>query len=303
VATPNYRLDNRKSKISNQNSLEFTMHTWHWQTWNGLPYLTCSLLEQWPHGFFTNQFWPRSPQELVGALRPTARVYRVKQVHGNTVLATGTLTPVSEGALESGEAEELAGNSDSSAAGEAFSQADGLVTERALEAVWVASADCTPVLIADSQTGQVAAVHSGWRGTARQIVREAIAKLQQQGSQLENLRVAMGPAISGEVYQVSLEVAAEVGATVVPNGQAGDAAAILEILQQLAPAPPVLADPEPGRVRLDVRRAIALQLEQLGIASERIACAPHCTYQSPEHFFSYRRDSQKKVQWSGIVSI
>jgi hypothetical protein len=56
-------------------------------------------------------------------------------------------------------------------------------------------------------------------------------------------------------------------------------------------------------VRLDVRRAISLQLEQLGIAAEQIACAPHCTYQSPEHFFSYRRDKLKKVQWSGIVSV
>jgi hypothetical protein len=305
VATPNSRLDNLKSQIYHQKYLEFTMHTWHWQTWNGLPYLTCSLLEQWPHGFFTNQFWPRSPQELVGALHPTARVYRVKQVHGNTVLATGTLTPLSQGALESPESdltETSADNSQNTADPEPFLHADGLHTQKALEAVWVASADCTPVLIADSETGQVAAVHSGWRGTARQIVREAIAKLQQQGSQLENLRVAMGPAIAGEMYQVSLEVAAEVGATVVPNGQAGEAGAILESLQQL-PAPPVLPDPEPGRVRLDVRRAISLQLEQLGIAAEQIACAPHCTYQSPEHFFSYRRDKLKKVQWSGIVSV
>ncbi len=279
------------------------MHTWHWQTWNGLPYLTCSLLEQWPHGFFTNQFWPRSPQELVGALHPISRVYRVKQVHGNTVLATGSVTPLSEGTPESSLAEEPAGNNENTPETELFLQADGLVTERANQAVWVASADCTPVLIADSQTGQVAAVHAGWRGTARQIVPEAIARLQQQGSQLENLCVAMGPAISGEVYQVSEEVAAEVGATAVPNGQAPDKAAILDILQQLDPAPPVLRDPEPGRVRLDVRRIIDLQLKQLGIASEQIACAPYCTYQSPEHFFSYRRDNQKKVQWSGIVSI
>jgi hypothetical protein len=45
-----------------------------------------------------------------------------------------------------------------------------------------------------------------------------------------------------------------------------------------------------------------LQLEQLGIHSEQIAIASYCTYQQPEHFFSYRRDKLKKVQWSGIVS-
>lgn len=51
-----------------------------------------------------------------------------------------------------------------------------------------------------------------------------------------------------------------------------------------------------------MRRVNALQLEELGIDSEQIAIASHCTYQQPEHFFSYRREHLKKVQWSGIVS-
>ncbi|NET36396.1 MAG: laccase domain-containing protein, partial [Cyanothece sp. SIO1E1] len=68
------------------------------------------------------------------------------------------------------------------------------------------------------------------------------------------------------------------------------------------PTPPLLTDPEPGRVRLDVRRINALQLEQLGIDPAQMAIAPHCTYEQPEHFFSYRRSRLKQVQWSGIVS-
>ncbi len=260
------------------------MHNWHWRTWNGLPYLACSLLEKWPHGFFTQQFWPRLPAELVEALHPTAEAYRVKQVHGNTVLSTREL----EGTVPA-DAPELP-------------HADGLLTEQAERAVWVASADCTPVLIADDRTGQVAAVHAGWRGTAAKIVPSAIARLIEQGSQLSDLRIALGPAIAGEVYQVSEEVAAEVAATIAPAEETDDPAAILDAVQQL-PQPPVLSDSEPGRVRLDVRRTIALQIEQLSIRPEQVAIAPYCTYQSPEHFFSYRRDKLKKVQWSGIVSV
>lgn len=64
----------------------------------------------------------------------------------------------------------------------------------------------------------------------------------------------------------------------------------------------MLVDDTPGRARLDIRRINALQLQQLGLQPEQIAIAPHCTYQEPEHFFSYRRDRQKQVQWSGIVS-
>lgn len=257
------------------------MHTWQWRTWSELPYLTCSLLEPWLHGFFTQQFSPRSPSELVAVLQPDAEVYRVRQVHGNIVLAPSEL-----GRSESGDADD----------------ADGLITEVASQAVWVASADCTPVLIADVQTGQVAAVHAGWRGTAAKIVPQAIARLQAQGSQIQDLRIGMGPAISGEVYQVSTEVAAQVGASIIPGDPDNAAESILNSLHAIADSP-LLADPEPGRVRLDVRRMIALQLEHLGISPEQVAIAPHCTYKEPERFFSYRRDKLKKVQWSGIVSV
>lgn len=265
------------------------MQTWHWLTWQGMPYLSCSLLEPWPHGFFTQQFWPRSPIELTAeVLQPTARVYQVKQVHGNQVLSPSELEILRE-------------HLDCAAP---LPTADGLLSEQSNQAVWVCTADCTPALIADVQTGQVAAVHAGWRGTAARILPQAIARLQAQGSELANLRVAMGPAIAGKVYQVSIEVAAQVGATVRPRLDVihePDPASLLEALYQL-PNPPVFADGKPGHARLDVRQVNALQLEQIGIKLEQIAIAPYCTYQNPEHFFSYRRDNRKQVQWSGIVS-
>ena len=176
--------------------------------------------------------------------------------------------------------------------------ADGLISGQPLQAVWVASADCTPVLIGDVKTGQVAALHAGWRGTAAKIVPEAITRMQSHGSNLADLRVAMGPAIAGEVYQVSVEVAAEIGSTILPHYEPEKIVAALHNL----PNSPLIKDPEPGKVCLDVRRVNALQLEQLGISLEQIAIAPYCTFQTPEHFFSYRREREKKVQWSGIVS-
>jgi hypothetical protein len=268
-------------------SLSFIrMNTWHWQTWQSLPYLTCTILEDFPHGFFT-RLWARPPAELVQVLAPATPAYRVKQVHGNTVLSPSELRQAEIGA---GDAPDF------------LSEADGLVTEQENQAVWACSADCTPVLIADVARGSVAAVHAGWRGTAARIVPEAIARLVAQGSQLGDLRIAMGPAIAGEVYQVSTTVGAQVAASLFPteNWEANPEA-ILEAAQQL-PEPPILSDAQPGRVRLDVRRVNALQLEGLGIGGEQVSIAPHCTYQTPEHFFSYRRDRLKQVQWSGIVS-
>ena len=249
------------------------MHTWQWNQWSGLSYLTCSLLQPWRHGFFTRRFSPRLPGELVDVLQPTAAVYRAKQVHGDRVVTPSEFD-------------------------EQLLQADGILTEDRHQSVWVCSADCIPVFIADEKTGRVAAVHAGWRGTAARIVPRAIARFQQFGSQLQDLRIAMGPAISGVVYQVSVEVAVRVGTTIAP---VSNDRATLEFLFDL-PDSPLLSDPEPGRVRLDVRRVTAIQIEKLGIDAAQVAIAPHCTYREPESFFSYRREGLKTVQWSGIVS-
>ncbi len=256
--------------------------TWEWQSWEGLPYLTCSLLKPWPHGFFTQPFHPRPPEELSKILHPEAPTYRVKQVHGHCILSASEI---------------LQDTSD-----EDFPPADGIIANQEKQAIWVASADCTPVLIGDEVTGNIAAIHAGWRGTAQRIVPEAIARLQAWGSSLENLRIAMGPAITGEVYQVSEEVAGEVGASLFQKEKIDSLEGILKPLEKISD-PPIIPDPEAGKLRLDVRRISQLQLQQLGIKAQQISIAPYCTYQSPSHFFSYRRTREKKVQWSGIVKI
>ena len=257
-----------------------TNSTWQWNNWEGLPYLACSLLDDWKHGFFTQGFYPHNPDILVEILQPQIPAYRVKQVHGNKVL----------------QPQEIALDGDNNRPA-----ADGLVTEQPQQSVWVASADCTPVLIGDVATGQVAAVHAGWRGTAQRIVPEAIAKMLACGSDLENLLVALGPAISGSVYQVDREVAVQVCDSFCQNYASETSEEILATVAGISDSP-LHPDPDPQKVRLDVRRVNQIQLEQLGIKREQIAIAPYCTYQQPEYFFSYRRTKAKNVQWSGIVS-
>ena len=270
------------------------MHNWTWQTWQGKPYLTCDLISQ-PHGFFTSGFAPEPPETLTAALGSNAEVLRTKQVHGNVVLApedvrTGTKTLVASGSCQVSE-EDIE-----------RPHADGCFSNRSGQATWVCTADCTPALIADQRTGQVAAAHAGWRGTAQKIVPVAIAKLQAQGSKIEDLRVLLGPAIAGDVYQVGKDVAAKIGTSIVDVKRFTSDASIVAHLLELD-NPPLLPDSKPGHVRLDVRRVNEIQLEKMGLAPEQIATAPHCTYQDPENFFSYRRTKRKQVQWSGIVSV
>ena len=297
------------------------MSDWHWHDWQGRSYLTCELLSPWPHGFFTQHWHPATPQDISQALFPEARAYRLKQVHGDRILMAQEISP-------------MAANTERADDGPEFPAADGLVALRPQQAVWVATADCVPALVGDRRLGTVAAVHAGWRGTAQRIVPLAVSKLLQAGSQVADLRVALGPAIAGPVYQVSTAVAARVGATLiapedlpeaarravgavsvappaapsvvggVEGGENTADADIGPVLAQLQAMPdsPLQPDATPGRMRLDVRRANQLQLQQMGLAPQQIAVAPYCTFADGGQFFSYRRARLKKVQWSGIVS-
>ena len=260
--------------------------SWQWQTVEGGSYLTCGLLSTWQHGFFTKDFYPHTPEKLTSILQPETIACRVKQVHGNVVLTPQEInTAIQKQDLTN-----------------SFPDADAVISDRTYQSVWVASADCTPILIGDRQTGRVCAIHAGWRGTSQTIVKKAIARFIQFGSHLENLRIAIGPAISGQMYQVDEIVAIEVGKTIVAGSDRQSDAEILQQLQQLSNSP-ILDDELPGKVRLDVPRVNQIQLEQLNINPQQIAIAQDfCTYQQNKLFFSYRRTGEKKVQWSGIVS-
>jgi polyphenol oxidase len=262
---------------------------WHWQTWQEHAYLTCDLLAPWEHGFFTQHFYPRLPEELVSiwqleeAQLPTS-AYRVKQIHGKVVLTPQEITEIVNQTNDP----------------DALAEADAVMSDSPQQSVWAASADCTPVLIGDLVTGQACAIHAGWRGTAQKIVPQAIARFLEFGSKKSDLRIAIGPAISGKIYQVDESVAVEVGQSILPDPNL-EPEIILTKLKHF-PHPPILEDELPGKVRLDVPRVNHLQLEQLGINPEQIAIAPYCTFQDQDLFFSYRRTGEKKVQWSGIVS-
>lgn len=248
---------------------------WTWVGTYGGHYLQCDLLAGFEHGFFTRQWQGREPGALAAALTAGVSVHRTRQVHGATVLAAGA------------------------AAGPPWPEADGLCSDGGGQSLWVCGADCTPVLVADPATGRVAACHAGWRGVAARIVPAAIDALEAQGCSRDRLVVALGPAVEGGRYQVERPVTLQVAAAL-KSGSAEPASE--EALAELQACGGLLPDPEPGRDRLDIRRATALQLEREGITPERMALCPYCTVAEPLLFHSWRRDGVRAVQWSGVVS-
>ena len=247
-----------------------TLQGWTWVGCYGGYYLQADLLSAFEHGFFTRQWQGRGPDELAGSMSAGVSVHRPQQVHSARVL------PASQ------------------ASGEPWPEADGLVSDRGGQSLWVCGADCTPVLLADPHSGRVAACHAGWRGVAGGILLEAIAQLERAGSRRADLLAALGPAVSGANYQVETAVAEQL-AQALPGAEPA-ALAVLRACGALR------ADPEPGRHRLDIRAASRHQLELAGVPAPQISVCPLCTVAEPLLFHSWRRDQVKAVQWSGIVA-
>ncbi len=85
---------------------------------------------------------------------------------------------------------------------------DGLVTNIKNLPLVVYYADCVPVLLADSNVGVVAAVHSGWRGTVAGITRNAVGIMASRfGADPANIKVAIGPSIGPCCFETGEEVA------------------------------------------------------------------------------------------------
>jgi YfiH family protein len=258
---------------------------WTWVGSYGGYYLQSDLLGEFEHGFFTRQWQGRGPHHLAGTVSAGISVHRLTQVHGAEVLPA------------------------SACSAEPWPEADGLSSDAGGQSLWVCGADCTPVLLADRHSGRVAACHGGWRGVAGRILPKAIAQLEAAGSRREDLVVALGPAISGERYQVQRNVSDQVALGLV-NRQAIDpgtsreleSSELVKLRQELIQCGALLEDDTPGHDRLDLRAASRRQLELCGLSERQISTCPLCTASEEPLFHSWRRDQVRAVQWSGIVS-
>jgi YfiH family protein len=114
----------------------------------------------------------------------------VRQVHGDVVRVVEHRT----GSLATEE-------------GKAVLEGDGLMTGEAGLLLGVQTADCVPVLVADTRTRAVAAFHAGWRGTVARIVERGVAQMGREfGTRPEDCVAAVGPCIRACCFEVGDEV-------------------------------------------------------------------------------------------------
>ena len=85
---------------------------------------------------------------------------------------------------------------------------DALITDKAGLKLAVKTADCAPVLIADTEKHLVAAVHAGWKGAFQGIIENTILKMIQLGGNPKNMVAGIGPHLQIQSFEISPEMRA-----------------------------------------------------------------------------------------------
>ena len=79
---------------------------------------------------------------------------------------------------------------------------DALITNVKKIALGVLAADCVPVLIYDKNLKIISAIHAGWKGVYKEIIKKVVKFLIKKGSNTKNLVAVIGPSISEKSYEV-----------------------------------------------------------------------------------------------------
>lgn len=151
-------------------------------------------------------------------------------------------------------------------------EGDGIITKIPNLALGIFTADCTPILIADSKKNIIAAIHSGWRNAHSGIIQNTIKVMEELGAMCENMIALIGPSISQKNYEVDAEFKSNFNAV------------------------PSLFTSKGNKFLFDLPGFNAYQLQKLGIKCHNLNL---CTYERASEFFSFRRSTHKNQQHIG----
>lgn len=90
-----------------------------------------------------------------------------------------------------------------------LAQGDYLLTDMPGVAIGIMTADCLPIIIHDTRTNAIAAIHAGWRGSVEHIAQRAFKRMQEAyGTRGVDVRVFFGPSAQPCCYEVGESVTA-----------------------------------------------------------------------------------------------
>ena len=162
--------------------------------------------------------------------------------------------------------------------GETF-EADGLITDLSGVPIMVFYADCVPILMADTKKGVIAAVHSGWRGTEKKIVQNAVSIMVNEfGADPRDIKAAIGPSIGACCFETGSEVA--------------------ELFEDEFKKPH-----KNGKFKVDLWSKNKQMLKDMGVPEENIEVLGICTVCRSDLLYSYRTHGEQTGRMGAVIML
>jgi len=162
-------------------------------------------------------------------------------------------------------------------------KADAMVSTAPGFALGVSSADCGPILFADSEARVIGAAHSGWKGAFTGVVASTVTAMEKLGARRERIVAVLGPTISAKAYEVGPE--------------------FVERFKSENPtyARFFTASERAAHAMFDLPAFIGLRAQEAGIG--RFVDLAFCTYGDEQRFFSYRRTTHRaEADYGRLIS-
>ncbi len=176
--------------------------------------------------------------------------------------------------------------------------ADGLVSDKYNQNLWIYTADCMPIFFADKRKKNVAALHCGRKGLEKKIIKNLVKIFNNLGTSTGDLLVAIGPTISKEYYLVDKKTLKEFyrkaeNKKIKVNLTRTEKDLCLNDSNHLK---------EQNLNQIDLKRSAYRQLLNENISDTNIDISNLCTYELKNEFNSWRRNKTTSRQWSFICS-
>lgn len=156
---------------------------------------------------------------------------------------------------------------------------DSLITRLTDTALAINTADCVPVLLADTTTGLISAIHAGWRGIVSEIIPKTVTKAKELGA--KHFKAVIGPAICSECFETSDEIAekfrTKFGESVITTNEIT------------------------GKKHVDLVQSAKIQLLYTGIKEENITISDKCTRCNYTELFSARKSGVNSGRVATVI--
>jgi len=168
---------------------------------------------------------------------------------------------------------------------EELKDVDGLITKSHNKALSLVFADCMPIYLYDPIEKVIANLHSGWKGTLKQISKKAVQEMKKKyGSNVENIICVLGPTIRKCHFEVEEDVY-----SLFENE-----------FKYMVEWKNIVEKYPAGKYKIDTILINKILLKEAGLKEENIIDSNLCTVCSRKVMHSYRTEkekSRKKYQY------